>query len=220
MTTDWSLVRTASDKDAFERLIACYWTPIFAYIRAKGHDEHEAADITQEFIASVMIGRDLVLRANQERGSFRSFLLSSLKRFIIDQRRKSVRHHRSVVALDLTSIPNDDHSRDPDVAFQREWSRRVMNEALVRTRLECYNADQETHWLAFELRVLAQLRGGAALSNEEVASQIGIEPEVVSPRVQTVKRKLKAMTRQIVLETISDPEMLDNEHADIVGGWL
>lgn len=45
-------------RDALEKLCAAYWYPLYAYVRRKGHDEHDAQDLTQEFFARLIQRND------------------------------------------------------------------------------------------------------------------------------------------------------------------
>ena len=51
-TTHWSVVLTAKEGDALEKLCRAYWSPLYAYIRRDGHDATEAQDLTQEFFCA------------------------------------------------------------------------------------------------------------------------------------------------------------------------
>lgn len=93
-TTHWSLVYGArGDRAHLEQLLRQYWSPVYAFIRRQGYGGHDASDLTQDFLAQVVIGRDLVGKADASRGRFRSFLKQALRNFLIDQHR-SGRHHR------------------------------------------------------------------------------------------------------------------------------
>src|SRR5512144_2107471 len=89
-TTHWSVVLTASDKEApeasaaLERLCRTYWYPLYAYVRRCGHTPEDAQDLTQEFFAQVL-EKQFLGRAQRERGKFRSFLLTALKHFLVNE---------------------------------------------------------------------------------------------------------------------------------------
>ena len=59
-TTHWSVVMRAGEADsvegaaALEQLCRSYWYPVYAEIRRRGHAEHDAKDLTQEFFASLL----------------------------------------------------------------------------------------------------------------------------------------------------------------------
>ena len=69
---------------ALESLCRTYWNPLYAYVRHQGHSPHDAQDLTQEFFARLLEKKYLKL-ARRERGRFRSFLLKSLKHFLINE---------------------------------------------------------------------------------------------------------------------------------------
>src|SRR5262245_18132929 len=84
-TTHWSLVQEAGvsserGRNALEALCRTYWMPLYAFVRRRGFDESAAEDLTQEFFARLLESGGLSA-ASQERGRFRSFLLTSLKNF-------------------------------------------------------------------------------------------------------------------------------------------
>jgi DNA-directed RNA polymerase specialized sigma24 family protein len=59
-TTRWSVVLAARDRaapdsrDSLAQLCSAYWYPLYAFVRRKGHDAHEAQDLTQEFFARLL----------------------------------------------------------------------------------------------------------------------------------------------------------------------
>ena len=60
-------------------------TPLYAYARRRGHNEHDAKDLVQGFFAQ-LFEHQSIRRVARDRGKFRSFLLGSLNFFIADQR--------------------------------------------------------------------------------------------------------------------------------------
>ena len=89
-TTHWSLVLRAgnrNDRDAEDALAALcgrYWYPLYAYVRRRTADVHEAQDLTQEFFAR-LLEKNTLAAASPERGRFRSFLLTAVKNFLANQ---------------------------------------------------------------------------------------------------------------------------------------
>ena len=59
-TTHWSMVlaaghRSSPDSDkALASLCETYWYPLYAYVRRRIRDIHEAQDLTQEFFATLL----------------------------------------------------------------------------------------------------------------------------------------------------------------------
>src|SRR5689334_4663565 len=81
--TDWWVVRQAGRPEKPEadparaQLCQAYWKPIFRYVLHTGYSWHDAEDLTQEFFARVL-RRNSLHSAAQEKGKFRSFLLTLL----------------------------------------------------------------------------------------------------------------------------------------------
>jgi DNA-directed RNA polymerase specialized sigma24 family protein len=98
-TTHWSVVLTAQDEspaaqEALEKLCRTYWRPIFSFVRRQGVGPEEAEDLTQGFFVLLLERRDLSA-VRKEKGRLRSYLLVSLKHFLVDQRRCSMAIKRS-----------------------------------------------------------------------------------------------------------------------------
>src|SRR6185503_20014817 len=80
-TTHWSVVLATREVDepratmALDKLCGIYWYPLYAYLRRRGHGEHDAQDLTQGFFAQ-LLDRGSIQKADREKGRFRSFLLA------------------------------------------------------------------------------------------------------------------------------------------------
>src|SRR4051812_32578412 len=93
-TTHWSVVLLAGQSSsaeasrALEHLCRTYWYPLYAYVRRQGRSAEDAQDLTQEFFAR-LVGKNYLQLAEPARGRFRTFLLCSLKNFLITEWQKS-----------------------------------------------------------------------------------------------------------------------------------
>jgi hypothetical protein len=89
-TTRWSIIRnghisgrqTEVNED-LASLCQIYWRPIFTFIYRRGYSAPDAQDLTQDFFLMILEGK-LLQSADPSQGRFRSFLLRSLKNFLID----------------------------------------------------------------------------------------------------------------------------------------
>jgi DNA-directed RNA polymerase specialized sigma24 family protein len=92
-TTHWSVVLQAGDggspaaSAALEELCRTYWYPVYAYVRRQGPSPEDAQDLSQEFFAG-LLAKGFPRGVLPERGRFRSFLLTSLRHFLVDQHRR------------------------------------------------------------------------------------------------------------------------------------
>ena len=71
--THWSVVLAAgradspAAHDALARLCRDYWQPLYTYVRRRGHDAHDAQDLTQEFFAR-LLEKDWLKQVQSEKG--------------------------------------------------------------------------------------------------------------------------------------------------------
>ena len=87
-TTRWSVVLRARGeagdaRAALEQLCRTYRPPVLAFVRFRGYAADAAEDLTQAFFTR-FLERAWYSSADPERGRFRTFLLTALKRFLID----------------------------------------------------------------------------------------------------------------------------------------
>jgi RNA polymerase sigma-70 factor (ECF subfamily) len=93
-TTHWSVVLEAQGEspaaqEALEKLCRVYWRPIYSFVRRQGAGPEEAQDLTQGFFALLLERRDL-RTVRKEKGRLRSYLLTALKHFLADERRRAM----------------------------------------------------------------------------------------------------------------------------------
>jgi DNA-directed RNA polymerase specialized sigma24 family protein len=93
-TTHWSVVLEAQDptpaaQAALDKLCRIYWRPIYGFVRRQGVGPEEAKDLTQGFFALLLERRDLDT-VRKEKGRLRSYLLTSLKHFLTNERSRAM----------------------------------------------------------------------------------------------------------------------------------
>jgi RNA polymerase sigma-70 factor (ECF subfamily) len=225
-TTSWTLIRRAqANRDDLEELLRRYWSPVYAFLRRKGWEREHAKDLTQRFLWEVVMGRDLVGQADPERGRFRSFLLTALRRFEIDGRRRlaSLAGHETPLVPDdpeglASAEPNDSH--DPATAFERQWATAVFDLAMRQTEEACREEGMTRHWRAFEARVQhPKLNGCEPIPVERLMAELGARnPQEIYDLVNTVRRKLRQALRDVVEGTVDEADV-DQELAEL-RRWL
>src|SRR5262245_15628925 len=144
-TTHWSVVLAAQGPSpaaqaALEKLCRTYWRPIYGFIRRQGIGAEEAKDLTQGFFALLLERRDFDA-VRREKGRLRSYLLTSLKHFLTNERNRAMATKR-VAGQRL--IPLEDlHDRErvgfdtsdtlpPDEIYERRWALSVLDQVLAR----------------------------------------------------------------------------------------
>ncbi len=109
-TTSWGVVlaaggrHTAESRPALETLCGAYWFPLYAFLRRDGRDHEAAQDLVQGFFTQLLEKRMLV-QVTREGGNFRSYLLTALKHFLVNERlRRTAKKRdggRTILSLDL-----------------------------------------------------------------------------------------------------------------------
>jgi len=144
-TTHWSVVLEAQGESpaaqqALEELCRTYWRPIYGFVRRQGVGPEEAKDLTQGFFALILERRDLN-KVRQEKGRLRSYLLTSLKHFLIDERNRAMAIKRgkgqSLIPLDaVTERERIGFERSETLAadqtYERRWALSVLDHVLAR----------------------------------------------------------------------------------------
>jgi len=144
-TTQWSVVLAAQGptpaaQAALDKICRTYWRPIYGFVRRQGVAPEESKDLTQGFFALLLERRDLNA-VRQEKGRLRSYLLTSLKHFLTNERHRAMAIKRG---QGQQLIPLEDlHERElagfepaetlaADQIYQRRWALSVLDQVLGR----------------------------------------------------------------------------------------
>src|SRR6516165_5316304 len=144
-TTHWSVVLAAQGDSpaaqaALEKLCRTYWWPLYGYVRRQGYSPEEAQDLTQGFFALLLERKDFDA-VRQEKGRLRSYLLTSLKHFLLKARRRELAvkrgEGRALVPLDelLARERADLEPADTLSAeriYERRWALTLLEQVLAR----------------------------------------------------------------------------------------
>ena len=229
-TTHWTVVLAAGRQHtpqadvALEELCRTYWFPLYAYVRRRGHAKEDAEDLTQAFFAR-FLARNYLEGLSAERGRFRAFLLASLKHFLANEWDKSQRHKRGgqVPHLSLDWQTADTQFQiaataesSPDQAFDREWALALLARVIGGLQAECA-ADGKGK--LFEQLKAFLAAGKGETTQSEVAKALGMEEGAVRVAVHRLRKRYRAMLREEIAQTLSDPAMVDEEMRALFGAF-
>jgi RNA polymerase sigma factor (sigma-70 family) len=225
--THWSLVLSAGagregSMQALDSLLQAYWSPLLAFLRMDGHDPDIAKDLLQGYLTRLLERQDLAQVA-PERGRFRSYLLAGLRNYLVSEARKEKTAKRgagAVVSLEsdealsyVSALPAK--GTTPEVAFDRQWARTVLERALDRLRYE--------HEVQRKGRLFEALR--PTLSGEDVedytglAGQLGLSAGAVAVAVHRLRRRLRELVRAEVSQTVGSASDLEAEMRHLLAVW-
>jgi RNA polymerase sigma-70 factor (ECF subfamily) len=222
VTTHWSVVLRARDKDssdseaARERLCRTYWPPLYHYLRRDGYSVDDAKDLTQEFL-SRFLHREWLKHLHDQRGKFRSFLLTFLKHFLSDERDRANAQKRGgaqqLISLDACEAEERDafgpvDGLSADQIYDRRWARAVMDEAARRLREE-YAARGKAE-LFDQLKDLQPGEHGAR-SYAEIGAALGVTEQAVKNAAHSFRRRYGELLRDEIAQTVADPGEVETE---------
>ncbi len=226
-TTQWSMVlrARAGDADArvaLESLCRIYRAPVLAYIRHRGYAGDAAEDLTQSFFER-FLERTYHAHADPARGRFRAFLLTTIKRFLInaDQEAHAVKHgaHMHFESFDTdTGCEHDLATSDvgPEQAFERTWALVVLDGALRRLRDEARAAGKS--------ELFEHLRDFLAEAPDEadyarVATALDMRRNTLAVAVHRMRRRLRELVLEEVTQTAADRGELECELRELRGAF-
>lgn len=218
LTTHWSLIENIkADQDKDQILIGFlleqYWKPVYCYLRRKGYDNEQAKDLTQAFFHEVVLGRGLVVRADQTRGRFRSFLLHALNQYVAKQGLKERARKRiprdkliSLEVAEVPALPVEVANASEEQSYHYAWVSTLLERVIAAVRAECAEQGMSTHWQLFSERVVQPiLADQPAPSVASLCQAHGIaETQTASNMIVTVKRRFRAALLQYVRRTLLD----------------
>jgi RNA polymerase sigma factor (sigma-70 family) len=233
-TTHWSVVLEAGREgsveaaQALERLCSGYWYPLYAYVRRQGHTPHDAQDIVQDFFA-YFLERNYVRRADRAHGRFRTFLLTSLQHFLINQWRKTNREKRGgsqrIVSLDEEMAESrfagePAIEQPPDTLYDRGWAAILLERALTALREEFERSSKLDLFERLKAFVWGEKN---ALSCAEMGAQLGLSEGAVKVAVHRLRQRYGELLRAEIAQTVATPAEVEEELrylASVIRGGL
>lgn len=221
-TTHWSVVLAATRPGspqaatALEALCRTYWYPIYAYLRRQGHPPDVAEDFTQEYFARLLTRNHLSV-VQPERGRFRSFLLASLRNFLVDQHRHASAAKRAGgrFAISLEQARAEErfrlepaHELTPEKLYEREWARTLLDRARSCLCEEYAAAGMANLYQALQDFPLA---GKSERSFQQAAAELGMTVPALKSAVHRLRARYRELVREEVAHTVADPAELKEE---------
>ena len=222
LTTHWSVVLTAGSSDtplaqaALEKLCRGYWYPLYAYARRRGHSVEDAQDLTQEFFARVL-ERHWLARADQAKGRFRTFLLTAMERFLVNEWHKVRALKRGggqrniPIQLDTAETrygvePVD--TQTPEQAFEYRWALTLLDEVVSQLEAEFCARDQADLFATLKPCLVGDR---AAQPYTELAAKLGMEEGGVKVAVHRMRQRYRELLRAEIANTVASPGEVDAE---------
>jgi len=221
-TTMWSVVIRAGDHDlekaaaALHQLCTIYWYPIYAFIRRRGSDFHEAEDLTQAFFEHLLEG-ELLKKVDKEKGRFRSFLLAALNNFLNNEwdKRRTLKRggRRQIVSLDEATAEGLYRNEPvgnltPEKLFDRRWASMLVEKVFAQLREEYESANNALLLARLEPLLTQEVAAGWYA---RLAAEFSMNEGAVKVALHRLRRRFGELLRREVAMTVADAAALDDE---------
>ncbi|MCI0746401.1 MAG: sigma-70 family RNA polymerase sigma factor [Verrucomicrobia subdivision 3 bacterium] len=219
-TTHWSVVlqagQTASPEgsEALEELCRTYWYPLYAFVRRRGYEVHEAQDLTQAFFQR-FLERSYLESVDRRKGKFRTFLLRCLDHFLSNEWDRSQTRKRGggcvVSSLDAECAEaryrlelTDELT--PEKVYDRRWAQILVQTVIARLGEE-FSGPQER----FEQLKGLILDEPGSSSYAQAAAAAGMSEQAVKSAVHRMRRRFRELCRVEIGKTVETPDQIDEE---------
>ena len=220
-TTHWSVVLeaqgpTPAAQAALEKLCRTYWRPIYAFVRRQGTDSEEAKDLTQGFFALLLERRDLN-QVRKEKGRLRSYLLTSLKHFLSNERNRAMAIKRGegqrLIPLDqfhqgerFDFEPADTSTADQ--IYERRWAWALMDQVMTRLEDEYRTAGKVVLFARLKALLTDELEHP---SQGQIADELAMTENAVNQAFHRLRERYRQMLREEVAHTVMAPGDIEDE---------
>jgi RNA polymerase sigma factor (sigma-70 family) len=221
-TTHWSVVLEAGQEDspeaneALERLCQSYWYPLYTFVRRQGYSPEDAQDLTQGFFARFLEHKYVAL-ASRNRGKFRTFLLTSLRHFLVNEWEKARAEKRGGWQTMLTGGPQEAEDRylaeldpglAPDKIYEKRWAISLLETTLANLRQEFSAAGKGPVFEALKIHLWG---GRDDQSYTELGAELGMTEGAVKVAVHRLRQRYRELLRAEIAHTVATPAEVDEE---------
>jgi len=220
-TTHWSVVLNAGSDDssagkALDELCRTYWYPLYAFARRKGFSSTDAQDLTQGFFAR-FIEKKYLDDVDQSKGKFRSFLLTSMTHFLLNEIDKNKAQKRGgghkLISIDAELAEKryslePSHDLSADKLFERNWALTLLDNVLNNLRGEYVEGGKE---LLFEQLKEVLTSGKTSRTYAEIATQLEMTEPAIKVAVHRLRTRYRKLIRAEIANTVSSPDDVDDE---------
>lgn len=201
---------------ALEALCDSYWLPIYAFVRREGYEQAEAQDLTQSFFVMLLQREDL-RNVSPEKGRFRTFLLTALKHFLINEWQKARALKRgggkAVLSLDFDSAESKfrmepTEPATPESVFNRQWALALLENVQSTLQREMTVDGSGKLYAALKPHLVGEPDAGRYA---DVADELGMTEAAVKMAMSRLRKRYRALLREEIAQTVSSDEEIDEE---------
>ncbi len=233
--TRWSVVlaaaRTAESPEAAASALAAvcqtYWAPLYTFVRGRNYSPHDAQDLTQGFFAH-LIEHKLSGRLDPRKGKFRSYLLASIKHYLLDARareqaaKRGGRYHfmpppesRAIEPYYPPSGEEQSVASGEDRAFEQAWAQALVDAALERVAAAYLAEDKQALFDA--LKPFISIGDAASASSYDgLVTNLEMPASTIRSHVTRLRARFRESLRAEVRRTVNTAAGVEEELRELI----
>ena len=203
-------------QEALGQVVGLYWRPIQICVKKRGFDEHDAEDLTQEFLANI-VQKGYFDRVDPAKGRLRSYLLTALNHYLANvwRSRNAQRRGHGAAHLSLDSEPEEGGPpldlpdlRTPDEEFDREWALTVLDNVLHELR---HDYDAQGKLEVFEVLSPALSVADGQTDAVAMGQRLGMTSGAVRVALHRMRLRYRNLLYRHVAATVEHEDQVEPE---------
>lgn len=211
--TTWTILADATlnggekEKQALGEICERYRQPVDVVIRARGVPKDRVEDLRQDFFLS-LIQTGFFRKAQRQKGKFRTYLLTALRNFLIDDLKKAsaVKHGGGLVGEEL--LENSVSLEEDELRFDLAWAHSLFDAAIEVVEKKAIAKRGEERWRVLRPFLTGESQG---MSYEELGQVLELSEGGAKSEVSRMRAKFREELRGQVRQTVNAPHEVDEE---------
>jgi len=225
-TTRWTVVLaagravdTATALAALDELCKTYWYPLYAYVRRKGYNSHDAEDRVQGFFARLNRLNSLAA-TDRDKGKFRAFLLAGMKHYLADEWGREAAGRRDVrktvfwdaIEAETRYVLEPADHLTPERLFERQWALTLLKHVFGRLRREYEETGRQALFDQLQFAIAGEKD---TVAGADLAARLNLSEGAVRVAIHRLRQRYRQFLREEIAHTLADGENVASELADL-----
>lgn len=208
-------------QEALGQIVGLYWRPIHICVQKRGFDAHDAEDLTQEFLSSI-VQKGQFDRIDPAKGRLRSYLLTALNHFLANawRDRNAKRRGGGAAHVSLDSEPEEGQAsvelpdlRTPDDEFDREWALALLDNVLKELRADYAVQGKEK---VFDVLSPALNMADGRTDSAAMGEKIGMSSSAVRVAIHRMRLRYRNLLYRQVAATVESEDQVEGEIREMI----
>jgi RNA polymerase sigma-70 factor (ECF subfamily) len=162
------------------------------------------------------LDKHFLAAADRNKGRFRTFLLTAVKRFLANERDRVQTKKRGggQIILSLDGLePETRYRREPadtltpERIFEQQWALALLNQVLARLQAEMEADDKASLFDSLKSHLMGDQTTGYATT----AARLGMSEGAVKVAAYRLRQRYRELLREEIAQTVANPEEIEEE---------